>query len=282
MHKDLQIDDISEPSGILHRGELIYYLGSLIFGTGITLLFIGTAFVMIFRIYPKSDPGEIVLTTVFVALGIALILIGINMMMKQTRYGKYIIIASSFMLLIAILIFVLNFYRNWYYPIISYIIILYVTGFSMLLGNTFANITVWTIHGKTEIATSGEDKAKIYTDEEIQRDIEEATRKSMELAADELQFEIGDLENIKVGKAFYESHGTVTRVKDDMDESITLRRTISPGETEKWGSIGIDKNSIQLAKTLEEKTTEKRRYRNIKERIKKGWEKITNFLRLKK
>jgi hypothetical protein len=281
MHEDLQIDDISKSGGILHRGELIYYLGSLIFGTGIALLFIGTAFVMIFSIHSKSDPGEIVLTTIFVALGIALILIGINMMMRQTKYGKYIMIAGSFLSLIAILIFVLNFYRNWYYPIISYIIILYVTGFSILLVNTFANITAWMIHEKTEIVTSGEDKAKIYTDEEIQRDIEEATRKSMELAASELQFEIGNLDNIKVGKAFYESRGMVTRVKDDMDESLTLKQTISPGETEEWGSIGLDKVSMQLAKALEEQATEKRKYKNIKERIKKGWEKITNFLRLK-
>lgn len=281
MHEDLQMDDTFKSSEILQRGELIYYLGSLIFGIGIALLFIGTAFVMIFGIHSESDPGEIVLTTIFLALGIALILIGINMMVRQTKYGKYIMIVSSFMLLIAILIFVLNFYRNWYYPIISYIIILYVTGFSMLLVNIFANITAWMLHGKAEIATSGEDKGKIYTDEEIQRDIEEATRKSMELVADELQFEISNLENIKVGKAFYKSHGMVTRVKDDIDESLTLRQTISPGETEKWGSIGIEKDSLQLAKALEEQKAEKRRYINIKERIKKGWKKITNFLRLK-
>jgi len=281
MHEDLQIDDTFKSNGILHRGELIYYVGSFIFGAGIVLLLIGTAFVMIFEIHSKSDPGEIVLTTVLVALGIALILIGINMMIRQTKYGKYIMIASSLMSLIAVLIFALNYYRNWYYPIISYIIALYVTGFSMLVGNAFANITAWMIHGKTEIVTSGEDKAKIYTDEEIQRDIEEATRKSMELAASELQFEIGGMENIKIGKAFHESRGTVTRVKDDMDESLTLKQTISPGETEKWGSIGIDKDSIQLSKALEDQKAEKRKYIDIKERVKKGWGKITNFLRSK-
>ena len=201
--------------------------------------------------------------------------------MRQTKYGKYIMTVSSFMSLIAILIFILNYYNNWYYPVISYIIAFYVIGFSMLLGNAFANITVWMIHGKPEIATIGGDKAKIYTDEEIQQDIEEATRKSMELAASELQFEIGDTGNIKVGKAFYKSRGTVTRFKDDIDESLTLKQTITPGDTEKWGSIGIDKDSMQLAKTLEEKTTEKRRFEKIKERIKKRWKKFFNFLRLK-
>ena len=284
MHKDLQIDDISESGGILYRNEFIYYVGSLIFGTGIASLFIGIALVMIFTLHSKSYPGEIILTTTLVAIGIALILIGINIMMRHTKYGKYIVIVSSFLSLIAVLIFVLSYYNNyWYYPLISYVIAFYVIGFSMLLGNAFANITLWTIRGKTEIATSGKDKGRIYTDEEIQRDIEEATRKSMELVASELQFEISnsDIENIKVGEAFYESRGTVTRVKDDMDESQTLRQTISPGETEKWGSIGLDKASVQLAKTLEEQTTEKKRFVDIKGRIVKGWEKFTSFLRLK-
>lgn len=284
MHKDLQIDDISESGGILYRNEFIYYVGSLIFGTGIASLFIGIALVMIFTLHSKSYPGEIILTTTLVAIGIALILIGINIMMRHTKYGKYIVIVSSFLSLIAVLIFVVSYYNNyWYYPLIGYVIAFYAIGFSMLLGNAFANITVWTIRGKTEIATSGEDKGRIYTDEEIQRDIEEATRKSMELAASELQFEIGndDMKNMKVGEAFYESRGTVTRVKDDMDESLTLRHTINPGETEKWGSIGLDKDSMQLAKALEEQTTEKKRFVDIKGRIEKGWGKFTRFLRLK-
>lgn len=273
MHKD-----ISKSDGILYRNEFIYYVGSLIFGTGITSLLIGIAFVIIFTLHYKSYPGEIILTTVLVALGIALILIGINIMMRHTKYGKYIVVVSSSMSLIAVLIFVMSYYNNyWYYPLISYVIAFYAIGFSMLLGNAFANITVWTIRGKTEIATNVEDTGKIYTDEEIQRDIDEATRKSMELAASELQFEISnDMKNIKIGEAFYGSRGTVTRVKDDMDESLTLRQTINPGETEKWGSIGLDKASMQLIKALEEKT--ENRF-NIKVRIKKGWGKFTSFLR---
>ena len=284
MHKDLQIDDISESGGILYRNEFIYYVGSLIFGTGIASLFIGIALVMIFTLHSKSDPEEIILTTVFVALGIALILIGINIMMRHTKYGKYIVIVSSFLSLIAVLIFVVSYYNNyWYYPLVSYVIAFYAVGFSMLLGNAFANITVWTIRGKSEVATSGRDTGKIYTDEEIERDIEEATRKSMELVASELQFEIGDsdLKNIKVGEAFYESRGMVTRVKDDIDESLILEHAISPGETEKWGSIGLDKASMQLSKALEEPTTEKKRFVDFKERIGKRWRKITSFLRSK-
>jgi len=284
MHKEWENEDISESKGILYRGELIYYLGALIFGSGIALLFIGTAFVMIFTVHSRSDPEEIMLTTILVASGVALILIGINTMMRQTKYGKYIMIVSSLLSLIAVLSFVVSYYKNyWYYPLISYVIACYVIGFSMLLGNAFANITVWTIRGKSEVATSGRDTGKIYTDEEIERDIEEATRKSMELVASELQFEIGDsdLKNIKVGEAFYESRGMVTRVKDDIDESLILEHAISPGETEKWGSIGLDKASMQLSKALEEPTTEKKRFVDFKERIGKRWRKITSFLRSK-
>ncbi len=282
MHKDGENDNISEPSGLLRRREFVYYLGSLIFGSGIALLFIGSAFVMIFTVHTKSDPEEIMLTTSSVASGILLILIGINMMIRQTKYGKFIMIVSSFLSLIAVLSFIVSYYKNyWYYPLISYVFTCYVIGFSMLLGNVFANITVWTIRRKPEFATSEGDAGKIYTDEEIQRDIEEATRKSMELVASELQFEIGDsdLKNIKVGKAFYESRGMVTRVKDDIVESLTLKHTISPSDTEKWGSIGLDKASMQLSKTLEESTTEKKRFVDFKQIIGKRWRKITSFFR---
>lgn len=284
MHKEWENEDISESSGILRRREFIYYLGALIFGSGIALLFIGTALVMIFTVHSRSDPEEIMLTTILVASGIALILIGINTMMRQTKYGKYIMIVSSLLSLIAVLSFVVSYYKNyWYYPLISYVIAFYVIGFALLLGNAFANITVWTIRGKPEITPSGGNTGKIYTDEEIERDIDEATRKSMELVASELQFEIddSDLKNIKVGEAFYESRGMVTRVKDDIDESLTLKHTISPSDTEKWGSIGLNKAAMQLSKTLEEPTSEKKRFIDFKERIGKRWRKITSFFMAK-
>ena len=45
--------------------------------------------------------------------------------------------------------------------------------------------------------------------------------------------------------------GNIVRVKDDIDEARILKITRNPAETDKWGSIGIDKVSMQLSSALE-------------------------------
>jgi hypothetical protein len=125
------------------------------------------------------------------------------------------------------------------------------------MGNAFANVILWIIDRRPEISSKGEEQSKIYTDEEIQRDIEEATRKSIELAASNLQFEIDSLpESKRFDKLVMGVRGQITRVKDDITEAIALNQTMHPGSTEKWGSIGIDQASLQLAKTVMEKKEE--------------------------
>ena len=173
-------------------------------------------------------------------------------MIRQTRKGYAIIIASIVFSSLAVYLFFTNYLYNFYYPLVSYIFGLYVLGFLLLLGNAFASVIVWIIGNRPEVQIiSGKEKGHIYTDEEIQRDIEEATQKSLEAAVEQLQFELEDLpKDIIVGKTVPESPGTVIRIKDDIDEVLNLSQTLKPGATEKFGSIGIDKASSQLAKTM--------------------------------
>ena len=267
MHEDYLMEEKGSSTRLLRRGVSIYYVGSMFFVAGIALVALGSAFIMIFQIHYGSETNQILYTAIFLGTGIILVLIGINMMIKQTKKGYYIIGLSGFISSLALFIFASNYLYNWYYPLISYVLALYVMGFLVLLGNAFGNVTLWIIENRPEAMVNEERLAKTYTDEEIQRDIEEATRKSIEAAASELQFEVGDTGDIKLGKSSPKTCGLITRVKDDIEESISLKQTIKPGSTDKWGSIGIDKASMQLTETMNQQRVEKRRFGGFKERI---------------
>lgn len=281
MHKNSLRDDAGISTGLLRRGASIYYVGSLFFVIGIALLVMGSALVIIFQIHYGSEPGEILYTVVFIGTGIALTLLGINMMMRQAKKGYYLVGVSTFMSSLALFIFTSNYFYNWYYPLISYVFALYVIGFLILLGNTFANVVLWAIENRSGSMMTEERVPKIHTDEEIQRDIEEATRKSIEVAASELQIEVSDIENVTLGGSAPAFRGYVTRVKDDIDETKNLRQTVSPGTVDKWGSIGIEKASVQLAEIMGEQTSKDVQLRRIKETILKRWGKLINLVRAK-
>lgn len=274
MREDYVFDENSVSSRLFCRGIPLYYVGSMFFAAGIALIGLGSALVMIFQLHYGSEPEEILYTVIFIGVGIPLILIGINLMMKERVRGYLIITASALMSSAAIYLFSTNYLTNWYYPLISYILGLYVIGFLTLMGNAFANVIIWIIERRLEPSRKEEEKSRLYTDEEIQRDIEEATRKSIEAAASELQFEIEKMPVAKrFGKAVMGARGHITRVRDDIDEAITLKQTMHPGATEKWGSIGIEKASNQLANTIMQREEEKGIMAKFKEYIAKKFSK---------
>ena len=88
-----------------------------------------------------------------------------------------------------------------------------------------------------------------------------------------LEFDILDTDGIKLGKSSPKIRGYVTRTKDDIGEIRNLQKTVNPGTTEKWGSIGIEKASTQLAEAVLQKETEDEQYRGIRGRIRKKFRK---------
>ena len=203
------------------RGIPLYYVGSMVFAAGIALIVLGSVLIMIFQLHYGSEPEKILYTVVSIGVGIPLILIGINLMMKERMRGYLVITASALISSVAIYLFSTNYLTNWYYPLISYILGLYVVGFLILMGNAFANVIIWIIEQRLEPSRKEEEKSRLYTDEEIQRDIEEATRKSIEAAASELQFEIEKMPEAKrFDREVMGARGHITRVRDDIDEAI--------------------------------------------------------------
>ena len=268
MQSDSLANENSDSTKLSSRGASIYYLGSTVFIAGIGLIVLGSALAMFFQIHYESDPVEILYTILSIATGITLILVGLNLMIRQTKKGYAIVVASIVVSSLAIYLFYANYLHNFYYPLVSYIFALYVLGFLAMLGNAFASAIVWIIGNRSEYQIIGKEKPRLYTDEEIQRDIEEATKKSLESAVAELQFELEELpDDMVVGKYAPKTPGNVIRVKDGIDEVLSLRQTLTAGTTEKWGSIGIDKASRQLAKTISQEKIKKSRFARLKERF---------------
>ena len=262
MQKDSLNTKDRDAAKLSSQGASIYYLGSAVFIIGIVLIVIGSAFVIINQIGYESEKIKVLYTILSIAVGVIMILVGINLMMRQTKKGYAIIGASIVFSALASFLFFTNYLHNFYYPLVSYIFGLYILAFLLLLGNAFASVMVWIISNRPEYQIKiKEKKQHLYTDEEIQRDIEEATQKSLESAVEQLQFELEDLpKDIIVGKTVPESPGTVIRIKDDINEVASLSHTLGPIATEKFGSVGIDKASKQLAETMDQDTKKKGRF----------------------
>ena len=267
MQSDSLPDEVSDSTNLSAQRASIYYLGSAVFAAGIVLIVLGSALVMYFQIRYTSDPVEILYTILSIATGITLILVGINLMIRQTKKGYAIVVASIFFSSLAIYLFYTNYLHNFYYPLVSYIFGLYVLGFLFLLGNAFASVIVWIIGNRPDYQIIRKEKPRLYSDEEIQRDIEEATEKSLEFAVAELQFELEKFpDDMVVGKYAPKTPGNVIRIKDNIDEVLSLRQTLTGDTTEKWGSLGVDKASRQLAKTISQDKIKKSRSARRKKR----------------
>jgi hypothetical protein len=271
MHDEDFVDEESSEKKLFSRGASIYYLGSMVFIVGIALIILGSALILFFRLSYTSEMQEILLTIIPIALGTILILLGINLMMKQSRKGYAILTLSVIAVSVSMILFVRFYENNWYYPQVYYVFGLYVTGFLLLLSNTFAGSILYIIKSNKPVYSGpidDEEPVHLYTDDEIQKDIEEATRKSAEAAVAELQFnDVQELPSDIIGVHISETPKNITRVKDKITEVRSLGETLSPGMTEKWGSVGIDKASDALAKTLmPEKKQKKGFFQRIKEK----------------
>jgi len=260
-----------ESKGILKRSGSIYYLGTLFFIAGIILIILGTLSIMFFQVHYGSENEIVLPIVIYIGLGLMLIALGINIMIYQSRKGYFLSFLGLLLSICSIVIFLLNYQNNWYYPTINYILIFYISGLILLMGNAFGNATIRLINSGTEYKEKKSEKTVYeYSNEEIERDIDEAVKKSLVKAADNIEFNFVNTKKLKVGNSAFASE-SVVKVHDPITESHTLNQTINPGDREEWGGMGLDKVSMKLAEALDEPHM-----------YKKSWFKgIKNFFRSK-
>ena len=250
-----------DEDSLSRRGETIYYLGTLFFVAGIILLSFASASIMFFQISSISEARLIIDTVTYMGCGLLAVSIGINLMLRQSKKGYVTFSIGIIFAIIGIVLFYLNFATNWYYPMVSYILLSYLLGFLLLMGNAFGHVTLWILRKNQEFESPTGAPVKTqheYTDEEIQRDIDEAIKQSLQHAADELQFDIKSKPSFKVSGGI--ASESVVRRRDDTNESMVLQQTLNPGSTDQWGGAGIDKAASLLANTLSNDSSYKKKF----------------------
>lgn len=239
------------------KGETIYYLGTLLFVAGIILISYATASILFFQIHYESEAKLITDTVTYMGVGLLFVSLGINLMLKQSKRGYFIFSTGLIFAIIAIVTFYFNYETNWFYPTISYILLSYLLGFLLLMGNAFGHVTLWMIRKNQDAVEESVKTPRVeYTNEQIEKDIDEAIKKSMQEAADELDFNLTSSPSFKVSSAT--NTETVVKRKDSMNETMVLQQTLNPGSKEEWGGTGVDKASSLLAETLNAETTQKK------------------------
>ncbi|MFP3946123.1 MAG: hypothetical protein ACLFVI_04405 [Archaeoglobaceae archaeon] len=230
--------------------KLKYYTASLTFLAGIILALIGVGFAVAVNLTRNSEPAQISFTYSMVAFGLAVSLTGLNLMIKQRSvYTNYVIPAGFALCVIGLLKFAFDYPQGWAYPNISYIILLYAGGVTILVANSFANAVLNLLEG-VPVSIKGE-KQPEYTDEDIEREvdraIEESTRRIVEFSDSGLRFKDVDMEGFRPSKSFTSSRET-TRVKDDIDEVRSLRNVQS-------GKVEVKDDELDEISDLLKETT---------------------------
>jgi len=252
------VDNIlkADEDRLSRKGETIYYFGTLFFVAGIILLAFASASIMFFQIHYESETKLIADTVTYMGAGLFFVSFGINLMLRQSRKGYFTFSAGSVFVVLAIILFYQNYETNWFYPTISYILLSYLLGFLLLMGNAFGHVTLWIMRKNQQSEEPGSTVVKTdYTDEQIEKDIDAAIKESIQHAAEELQFDLSDAPAFQVSAAASE---TIVKRKDTMDEAMVLQQTLNPGAREKWGGTGIDKASLLLEDTLNTESSNKK------------------------
>lgn len=259
MRKNRNTFQKRENDQLSSRGETIYYFGTLFFVAGIILLTVASASIIFFQINYESSAKLVADTFTFMGLGLVFISFGINLMLKQTKKGYLTFSIGTVFSMIGVFFFYLNFETNWFYPLISYILLSYLFGFLLLMGNAFSHVTLWILRRNQEMMTRKPVQIKKeYTDEEIQKDIDEALKQSFQHSLDNLQFDLKETPSFRVSNA--SDTETVVICKDSMNESMALQQTLNPGTVEKWGGAGIDKASLLLEDSLQTRDLKKKSF----------------------
>lgn len=152
-----------------------------------------------------------------------------------------ITMAGAILALIGLALGAVNYPENWFYPTISYVVLTYIAGVVLLLGNSFANAVLNVMEGRP--VTTREEIPEEAIERDIERELSRVIESSHESVA---EFRDVDTSDIKLESAFSEPKckGEITELEDELSEHPTLRKA----ET---GSVELPDNDIgRVSKSL--------------------------------
>lgn len=123
------------------NSNFLKYSGLTFFIIGIILCLIGLIQSYLLGINLGSPRDEISKVVIKVGIGLTLIFVGMNLTLKPARRYMYLVAFGMALSLAAVTIFHTHYVKNWYYPLVSFVWLIYVFGILLLIGVIFANTT---------------------------------------------------------------------------------------------------------------------------------------------
>ena len=221
--------------------------------SGFLLALTGIVYALSVNLTRRSDPGEIAIAYGFIGFGLALILTGINLMVKNPKgYHLHITGAGLVLNCIGIGAFLALYpqgYPVWVYPNVTYVAIVYAVGVCLLAGNTFANTVLNQIEERArQISEIESEKIKSHSEDEIEREVQRTLENSLTAKDGFSKFNLASKDteyDFILGKGLQESEKKIT-VQDDIPEVENLKFA-STGKIEALDD-GLDSTSLLLSR----------------------------------
>ncbi len=196
-----------------------YFRYSLVFSFGLGLILLGLAFIIHFQLHYGSNPFLVKFTFTLIGLGVPIALHGVSGMLGYFRYSKVAGVVGLTLCLTAIVLFLVLYPKDWYYPNVTFVATLYAFGLISLFGGLFGEVVQRIVESRAE------EKRRESLDFEEVKFVEPVEVPESEIVAKDFDY------NVEFGP-LGERIGKVVKVKDNVDYDADMLNRVKDGKRE--------------------------------------------------
>jgi len=229
-----------------------YYSASFIFAVGVGLLILGLFMIPFFQLHYGSEPFKVKITFTIIGIAVPIIVYGLSQMLSSRRGSKIIATFGFALSILAVVLFDFYYPKDWFYPNVTYVAIIYALGLITLFGSSFADAV------ERIIESSSKTIMKVIHHERV----EEKPKSKEELPPLEAKFafptkveepklEVKDIaipSDLKPGRALEKPRiGKIVKVKDEVGKEAEKLVRVREGELKVKKS---DSDILEVTKAL--------------------------------
>lgn len=230
-----------------------YYSASFIFAVGIGLLILGLFMIPFFQLHYGSEPFKVKVTFTIIGIAVPIIVYGLSQMLSSRRGSKVIATFGFALSILAVILFDFYYPKDWYYPNITYVAIIYALGLITLFGSSFADAVERIIESSSKTIMKIIHHEK--TEEKPRSTTEELPPLEAKFAiptkAEGPNLDIKDISipsDLKPGKALEKPRvGKIVKVKDEVGKEAERLVRVREGELKVKKS---DSDILEVTKAL--------------------------------
>ncbi len=246
-----------------------YYSASFIFAVGIGLLILGLFMIPFFQLHYGSEPFKVKVTFTIIGIAVPIVVYGLSQMLSSKRGSKIIATFGFAFSIFAVLLFDYYYPKDWFYPNVTYVAVIYAMGLITLFGSSFADAVERIIESSSKTIMKvihhhekTEEKPKPTTEELPPLEAKFA----FPTKAEGPDLEIRDISvppDFKPGKALERPRvGKMVKVKDEVGKEAEKLVRVRKGELKVKKS---DSDILEVTKAL--KSIEGRMGKEDKKRV---------------